>query len=305
MEVLGGKALGYNNLRDIDLAWKAVCAFGLPAAGNGCGLAPLDEENVRRLVAGAGKAATTMDSAAVAVAVAVKHNSPCGVAAGGGAAEAFERTYDCDPVSIFGGVVAFNARVDETAARRMAEIFLEAVVAPDYTEGALSVLREKKNLRVIKMAGAPSDKTELVSIDGGVLVQERNCRLLDKWEVVTQKAPPEALVADMLFGLRTALFVKSNAIVVVKDCAAVGIGGGQTARIDAAVQAIARAQGKGARVLASDAFFPFPDVVEAAAAAGMRAIVQSGGSLNDRLSIEACDRHGIAMVFTGIRGFKH
>jgi phosphoribosylaminoimidazolecarboxamide formyltransferase/IMP cyclohydrolase len=243
--------------------------------------------------------------------------------------EAYEKAYACDPVSIFGGIVACTARLDGAAAAKLAELFLEIVAAPDFDDDALEILSKKKNLRVLRMKYAPRSGTDYAAVDGGLLVQEADRRLFDKWEVVTKAAPPGEDLGDLVFGMRAAAFVKSNAIVVVKDQAAAGIGGGQTNRIWAAEQALARsaqamktaaenaarkgsslegtafADGAPPRVLASDAFFPFADVVEAAAAAGVRSIIQSGGSIRDGESIEACDRHGIAMVFTGIRHFKH
>jgi phosphoribosylaminoimidazolecarboxamide formyltransferase/IMP cyclohydrolase len=241
---------------------------------------------------------------------AVKHNSPCGIALGSTLEEAYAKAYACDPVSIFGGILASNVRVDAAVAEKLGELFLEIVAAPDFEEEALEILRKKKHIRIIRARCSPREARECVSVDGGLLVQEADRRLLDKWEVVTRERPPAEDLADMVFGMRAAGFVKSNAIVVVKDQAAVGIGGGETNRIWAAELALNRsarlaAAGRPARVLASDAFFPFPDVVEAAAAAGIRSIVQPGGSQNDRLSIEACDKLKVAMVFTGIRHFKH
>jgi phosphoribosylaminoimidazolecarboxamide formyltransferase/IMP cyclohydrolase len=292
MEQLHGKELGYNNIRDLDLAWKAACAFGLPGLTAAAG-----EEDLARLLpgfsAGGGKVCC----------VAVKHNTPCGIALGDTLIEAYEKTYACDPVSIFGGIVASTAKIDAAVAEKLGGLFLEIVAAPGFDPDALEILKQKKNLRIMKAVRAPGEKTECIAVDGGLLVQDVDRRLLEKWEVVTRLIPPAEGIPDMIFGIRAVSFVKSNAIVVVKNGAAVGIGGGQTNRIWAAEQAIAR--GKGARVLASDAFFPFPDVVEAAAAAGITAIIQPGGSIKDNLSIEACDRLGIAMVFTGTRHFKH
>jgi phosphoribosylaminoimidazolecarboxamide formyltransferase/IMP cyclohydrolase len=303
MEQLHGKELGYNNLRDLDLAWKAVCAFGLEADGT----MPLGEADLERLLPALTLRAGGMSRVCCA---AVKHNSPCGIALGNTLEEAFAKAYACDPVSIFGGIVAANVRVDAGTAEKLGELFLEIVAAPDFEEEALAILRKKKNLRILRAPRAPREVQEAVSVDGGLLVQEANRRLLDKWEPVTRTPPAAEDLADMVFGLRAASFVKSNAIVVVKDRAAVGIGGGETNRIAAAELALNRsariaAAGAPARVLASDAFFPFPDVVEAAASAGIRTIVQPGGSQNDRISIETCDKLKIAMVFTGIRHFKH
>jgi len=315
MEQLHGKELGYNNIRDLDLAWKAACAFGLPdSTGGGAFVAePFGEDEVRRLVPGA------VNDGKVCC-VAVKHNTPCGIALGNTLLEAYRKTYACDPVSIFGGIVACTATVDAATAEKLGELFLEIVAAPGFESDALEILKRKKNLRIIKLAKAPAEPHEYISVDGGLLVQQSDRGLLEKWDVVTKTAPAAEDLRDMIFGMRAVTFVKSNAIMIVKNESATGIGGGQVNRIwptgqslERSAAAIKAEAGDGnswgdtvpARVLASDAFFPFADVVEAAAAAGIKAIVQPGGSMNDKLSIEACDRHGIAMVFTGTRHFKH
>jgi len=337
MEQLQGKELSYNNIRDLDLAWKAACALGVRFP-DGTLVQPLGQID-EGLIAGrlaqdpsssasaapaagpppAGTLGTAAASAAIpsaassafpAACVAVKHNTPCGVALGATLLEAYEKAYACDPVSIFGGIVACTTRVDGATAQRLAELFLEIVVAPDFSPEALDIFKAKKNLRVMRAGTAPQDRMECISVDGGLLVQSRDNRLIERWDVVTKKAPDPKDIDDMLFGMRVVTFVKSNAIVVVKDGSALGIGGGQTNRIWAASQALERAAAvtgpaNRARVLASDAFFPFPDVVEAAAAAGITTIIQPGGSIRDKESIEAADRLGIAMVFTGSRHFKH
>jgi phosphoribosylaminoimidazolecarboxamide formyltransferase/IMP cyclohydrolase len=314
MEQLHGKELGYNNIRDLDLAWKAACAFGLPADGT----APAGEDAVRRLVPAASNGNTKF------CCVAVKHNTPCGIALGNTLLEAYQKTYACDPVSIFGGIVACTTTVDAATAAKLGELFLEIVAAPDFEPDALEILQKKKNLRIIKLAKAPAELHEYIAVDGGLLVQQSDRSLLEKWEVVTKVAPADADLRDMIFGMRAVTFVKSNAIMIVKEEAATGIGGGQVNRIWPTVQSLERSESAlkaaaessattgsnpwkdtPARVFASDAFFPFADVVEAAAAAGIKAIIQPGGSMNDKLSIEACDKHGIAMVFTGTRHFKH
>jgi phosphoribosylaminoimidazolecarboxamide formyltransferase/IMP cyclohydrolase len=315
MEQLNGKELGYNNIRDLDLAWKAVCAFGFPPENKlPSGDKALQALNVLSPAAGG----------VLPACVAVKHNTPCGIGAGTTLLEAYEKAYICDPVSIYGGIVACTVTVDAATATKLAELFLEIVAAPDFENDALEILKQKKNLRVIKIAHAPRDTAECIAVDGGLLVQEADRTLLEKWDVVTKEKPQSADIPDMVFGLRAVTYVKSNAIVVVKDATAAGIGGGQTNRIWAAEQAIARsaaavkaaaenaalkgkpiADGIAPRVLASDAFFPFADVVEAAAASGIKAIIQPGGSIRDKESVEACDKHGIAMVFTGTRHFKH
>ena len=312
MEQLHGKELGYNNIRDLDLAWKAACAFGLSYQGS----QPFGEDDVRRLVPGAA-------SDGKVCCVAVKHNTPCGIALGNTLLEAYQKTYACDPVSIFGGIVACTTAVDSATAEKLGELFLEIVAAPDFEADALEILKRKKNLRIIKLAKAPAERHEYISVDGGLLVQQSDRRLIEKWEIVTKAAPAARDLSDMIFGMRAVTFVKSNAIMIVKNESATGIGGGQVNRIwptkqslersAAAIKAAVETGENGnpwgddtpARVLASDAFFPFDDVVETAAAAGIKAIVQPGGSVNDKLSIEACDKHGIAMVFTGARHFKH
>jgi phosphoribosylaminoimidazolecarboxamide formyltransferase/IMP cyclohydrolase len=317
MEQLQGKELSYNNIRDLDLAWKAVCAFGLPRAN----IPPQGEDDVARFL----PEYTLKAGGSPVCCVAVKHNTPCGISLGRDLGEAYAKTFACDPVSIFGGIVAANVPVDTATAEKLGELFLEIVVAPDFEIGALEIFKKKKNLRVMRAPRAPREYLESVSVDGGLLVQESNRKLLEKWEVVTKRAPESADIPDMLFGMRAVCYIKSNAIVVVKDRAAVGIGGGETNRIWAAELALSRSartiaaaaenaargavsinpDGAPARVLASDAFFPFPDVAEAAAAAGIRTIIQVGGSQNDNLSIETCDKLGLAMVFTGTRHFKH
>jgi len=314
MEQLHGKELSYNNIRDLDSAWKAACAFGLPTDGT----APIGEDEVRRLVPE--EAQANLNSRLRVCCVAVKHNSPCGIALGDNLLDAFNKTFACDPVSIFGGIVAANVAIDAAVAEKLGELFLEIVVAPDFAGEALEILKRKKNLRIIKAARAPMDTKECFSVDGGVLVQDTDRRLLSKWEVVTRAAPTPEDIPNLAFGMRAVAFVKSNAILIAKDLAATGIGGGQVNRVWPTVQALERsaaaikaaaekdgpwADGQSARVLASDGFLPFSDVVEAAAAAGIKAVIQPGGSVNDKLSIEACDRLGLAMVFTGTRHFKH
>ena len=317
MEQLHGKELGYNNIRDLDLAWKAAYAFGLSAPGAGSAIAPpFGEDDVRRLTpeaAGGGKICC----------VAVKHNTPCGIALGDTLFEAYRKTFACDPVSIFGGIVACTAPVDSATAEKLGELFLEIVAAPGFDADALEILKRKKNLRIIKLVKAPAESHECVSVDGGFLVQRTDRTLMEKWDVVTKTAPLPADLRDMVFGMRAVTFVKSNAIMIVKNESATGIGGGQVNRIWPTAQSLERSaaaikaacetapddnpwgDAAPARVLASDAFFPFADVVETSAAAGIKAIIQPGGSVNDKLSIEACDKHGIAMVFTGTRHFKH
>ncbi len=267
-EVLNGKELSYNNIKDVDIAWKVACEF---------------EEDI--------------------ACCALKHNTPCGVAIGETVLDAYKKAYECDSISIFGGIVAINRPIDEDTAKEMSKIFLEVIIAPDYTEKALEILRSKKNLRVLKCAVRPTNKNYMVSVDGGILVQEEDKTLIDELNVVTKKKPTDKEMKDMLFAMKVVKYVKSNAIVVAKDNMAVGIGGGQVNRIWAACEALER--GKGATVLASDAFFPFGDVVEECAKYDIKAIIQPGGSIRDNESIQECDKHDIAMVMTGIRHFKH
>ncbi|WP_186429194.1 bifunctional phosphoribosylaminoimidazolecarboxamide formyltransferase/IMP cyclohydrolase [Clostridium sp. BSD9I1] len=264
---LNGKELSYNNLKDMDVAWKVACEF--------------DET----------------------VCCALKHNTPCGVALGNTVKEAYLKAYECDDVSIFGGIVAFNKKVDKETAEELEKIFLEIVIAPDFDEEALEVLTKKKNLRVIKGEVKPENKFEFVSVDGGILVQERDNELIEDIQYVTESKPSTDQMTDLIFGMKVCKYVKSNAIVVVKDGMAKGIAGGQTNRIWAAAQALDRAYD--GVVMASDAFFPFGDVVEEAAKYNIKAIIQPGGSIRDNESVEACNKYGISMVFTGIRHFKH
>ncbi|MDR1748471.1 MAG: bifunctional phosphoribosylaminoimidazolecarboxamide formyltransferase/IMP cyclohydrolase [Spirochaetaceae bacterium] len=300
MRQLQGKELSYNNIRDLDVAWKAASAYNrLNAAESGA--------------EGGGY-----------FTVALKHNTPCGAAVGATAADSYRKTYKCDPVSIYGGIIGCNGAIDGEAAREMAQTFLEVIVAPGFTEEALEVFSAKKNLRLMQAQVPAEEKLEFISIDGGVLVQQRDAIEAagigqdgngipggghQGWRVVTKKSPTREQIAEMAFGMTVAMFAKSNAIVVVKDRTAVGIGCGQTNRIWAAEQALERAKAvtapERAVVLVSDAFFPFSDCVEKAAEYGIKAIVQPGGSIRDQESIDACDRLGISMIFTGVRHFKH
>lgn len=274
-EQLNGKELSFNNIRDMDIAWKVVGEFEEPAA------------------------------------CAIKHSTPCGVAVADNIYTAYTKAHDCDPVSIFGGIVALNKEVDSKTADELKKIFLEIVIAPSFTNEALEILKSKKNLRVIKCNIKKSqDILEYVKVDGGLLVQETNSKMIDEMNIVTEKVPAEQEKSDMVLGMKVVKYVKSNAIVVVKDGMAIGVGTGQTNRIWSTVHAIEHAQEKIGKdltgaVLASDAFFPFRDCVDTANEAGIKAIVQPGGSMRDQESIDACNEHGIAMVFTGIRHFKH
>lgn len=271
-EQLNGKELSYNNIIDAEAAYLLVQEFEEPAC------------------------------------VIIKHTNPCGVALGENLREAFDRAFAADPVSAFGGIVAFNRVVDIKAAEKAAEFFMEVVIAPGYEEEALDFLKSKKNLRILKLENGLKPKLAVRSVLGGFLVQESGDKDLapDGLQAVTRLKPGEEEIKDLIFAWKVVKHVKSNAIVIAKDRATVGIGAGQMNRVGAA--RIALEQGgekcRGA-VMASDAFFPFKDTVELAARYGIKAIIQPGGSMRDGESIEACDEHGISMVFTGIRHFKH
>jgi phosphoribosylaminoimidazolecarboxamide formyltransferase/IMP cyclohydrolase len=271
---LGGKELSYNNLNDADAALAAVAEFEGPAA------------------------------------VAVKHTNPCGAAEAATLAEAFQQAAAADPVSIFGGIVALNREVDEETARQLAGIFLEVVLAPGFSSAARELLGARKNLRLLAVpVGGSPERWDRRGVAGGLLVQEADLAGLPPIEdlkVVTGRAPAPEEWEGLCFGWKLVKHVKSNAIVVAKGRRTLGIGGGQVNRIDPTRHALLRAgqEARGA-VLASDAFFPLPDVVQAAAAAGITAIIQPGGSIRDAESIAAAEAAGIAMVFTGLRHFRH
>lgn len=271
-EILGGKELSFNNLRDMDLCWKVVNEF--------------------------------KDEMACC---AVKHSTPCGVAIGTTALETYAKTFECDPISIFGGIIGMNYKVDAATAEELNKTFLEIVMATDFDEEALEILRKKKNLRIIKIKNPVSDKKTWVKIDGGILVQDVDDQFSTDFKVVTEIQPTEQQEKALLFAQRVVKYVKSNAIVVSNGIQAFGIGGGQVNRIWATEQAISRAKEKfsGDLVLASDAFFPFRDVVDFCAKEGITAIVQPGGSVKDEDSIAAANEHKIPMMFTGMRHFLH
>ena len=239
--------------------------------------------------------------------VAVKHMNPCGVATGSSVFEAYSRAYEADPVSIFGGIVAVNGKVDKETAEKMHSIFLEIILATDYDEEALEILTKKKNLRIYKLSEKNNNhEKQIKSVRGGILVQDFNEKLADEYESVTEKKVDETQQKDIEFGLKVVKHVKSNAIVVVKDGQTLGIGAGQMNRVGSCKIALEQA-GEKARgaVLASDAFFPMRDSADIAADYGIAAIVQPGGSIRDQESIEACNEKGVAMVFSKIRHFKH
>jgi phosphoribosylaminoimidazolecarboxamide formyltransferase / IMP cyclohydrolase len=268
----GGKELSYLNLFDAEAAWKLVQQFDEPAA------------------------------------VVVKHANPCGVAVAADITVAYERAHACDPVSAFGGIVALNRPVPVALAEALAPVFTEVVAAPSYDPDALAVLTAKKNLRVLSAPPPLGDDLVVRSIDGGLLVQQPDVMAVDRsaWRVVTKVAPTESEWADLVLAWRVCAAVSSNAIVLVKDGQAVGIGAGQQNRVDSARIAAERAAGRAAGgACASDAYFPFRDGLDTAVAAGATAIVQPGGSIRDSEVIEAADEHGVAMVFTGERHFRH
>lgn len=268
---LQGKVLSFNNLRDMDMAWKLVQEFERTAC---CG---------------------------------VKHATPCGVALADTVSEAWAAAHACDPVSIFGGIVAFNREVDAQTAESLHAIFLEIVLAPAFSDAALAVFSKKKNLRLVRIDSTLGDHLEYVKVDGGLLVQELDRAFSKDFKTVTQATPTASQLDDLHFAQRVVKHVKSNAIVVASQGRALGISGGETNRIWAAQLAVARAKEKQTHglVLASDAFFPFRDVVDFAVEQGIEAIVQPGGSLRDAESIAAADAHRIPMLFSGMRHFKH
>jgi len=272
-EQLAGKEMSFNNYVDADAAWQLVSDF---------------------------------DELACAI---IKHTNPAGAALGASAEVAYRRALATDPLSAFGGVVAFNRPVDEAAARALVEIFTEVIIAPGYEESALEVLRAKKNLRILRAANTdPALGLEYKQISGGMLVQTRDTHQLQPADlrVVTKREPTQKEISDLLFGWTVCKHTKSNAIVYVRDKQAVGVGAGQMSRVDSVKLGAMRAQLPTAgSVLASDAFFPFRDGLDEAAKHGITAVIQPGGSVRDAEVIAAADEHGLAMVFTGIRHFKH
>lgn len=272
---LQGKELSYNNILDLNSALELVREFKEPAA------------------------------------VIVKHNNPCGTACRDNLTEAYQLAFETDPVSAFGGIVAFNRTVDRATAEEMTKIFLEAVIAPDYEPGARELLAAKADLRLMATGGldlASSDSLDMRKVNGGLLLQDADNVVLnrDTLKVATEKVPSPEEIEELIFAMTIAKHVKSNAIVVTRGRRLIGVGAGQMNRVGSAKIALDQAgeAAKGA-MLASDAFFPFKDTVEQAAAAGIGFIIQPGGSLKDQESIDACNKYGIAMVFTGMRHFRH
>ncbi|OGU04363.1 MAG: bifunctional phosphoribosylaminoimidazolecarboxamide formyltransferase/IMP cyclohydrolase [Gemmatimonadetes bacterium GWC2_71_10] len=274
---LGGKELSFNNLLDIDAALAAVSAFEREVA---CAI--------------------------------VKHTTPCGIAVATNATEAFTRARATDPVSAFGSVIGFNTVVTEETAAALGDLFVEAVVAPRFHTDAVTRLRLKKNLRIVEVPRADDDSAlDFKRVRSGFLVQSRlrfDSHETD-WKVATKRAPDDAELGDLRFAWAAVMSVKSNAILLAKHRAAIGIGAGQMSRVDSSMLAVHKAKQAGhdvkGAVLASDAFFPFRDGVDAAADAGVRAIIQPGGSVRDAEVIDAANEHGIAMIMTGVRQFRH
>ena len=270
-EQLQGKELSYNNLVDVDAAWQLVLEFDAPASAI------------------------------------IKHTNPCGCAEGATLAESYRRAFEADPVSAFGGVLAFNREVDADTATEIAKTFIEVIAAPGYADEARDILSSKKNLRLLKVIPAPLE-TVVKSITGGFLAQSPDVHRLERSEtkIVTKRAPTDAEWTALEFGWKVCKHVKSNAIVYANAGQAISAGAGQMSRVDSvkvgAMKAVLPLKGA---VVASDAFFPFPDGMEIAASHGVTAFIHPGGSVNDDKVIEAADRLGVAMVFTGVRHFRH
>jgi phosphoribosylaminoimidazolecarboxamide formyltransferase/IMP cyclohydrolase len=265
--------MSFNNYVDADAAWQLVCDF---------------------------------EETACAV---IKHMNPAGVGAGASPEEAYRRAHSTDPVSAFGGVVAFNRTVDERAARALTEIFTEVVVAPDFEESALEVLKAKKNLRILRAGEARgAEGLDFKRITGGILAQTRDAHRLTRADlkVVSKRQPTEDELEALLFAWTVCKHTKSNAIVYARARQTVGVGAGQMSRVDSVRIGAARAQlPVEGSVLASDAFFPFRDGIDEAARHGITAVIQPGGSVRDEEVIAAADEHGLSMVFTGVRHFRH
>src|SRR5215468_6982277 len=283
-----GKQLSYNNINDTDAAYECVAEF---------------------------------DPRRTAACVIVKHANPCGAAEGASLIDAYRKALACDPVSAFGGIVAVNRKLEAEPARAITDIFTEVIIAPEASEEAIAVVGAKKNLRLLIAGGLPDPRAAgmtVKSVAGGLLVQSRDNAVVDdmKLEVVTRRAPTNAELTDLAFAFRIAKHVKSNTIVYAKDRATVGVGAGQMSRVDAARIAARKAEDAAKEaglsepltrgsVVASDAFFPFADGLLVAIEAGATAVIQPGGSMRDDEVIKAADDHGVAMVFTGTRHFRH
>ncbi len=269
---LHGKELSYNNLVDLDAAWNLIGEFAAPAAAI------------------------------------IKHTNPCGCAEQSGLPEAYRKALECDPVSAYGGVLAFNRPLDEETAREAGKTFMECIAAPDYTPEALAYLTTKKNLRLLRVTNPVRDELVVKSIGGGYLAQTADVHVLDRADCVvkTQRAPSEEEWRSLLFAWKVTKHVKSNAIVYARDGQTVAVGAGQMSRVDSAkLGAMKTMLPLAGTVVGSDAFFPFADGVEEAAKHGVTAVIQPGGSVHDEDVIAAANRLGLAMVFTGVRHFRH
>lgn len=272
-ELLGGREMSFNNYVDTDAAWQLVCDF---------------EETTCAII---------------------KHTNPAGVGRGASTTEAYRKALATDPLSAFGGIVAFNRTVDEEAAKAVTEIFTEVIIAPEYTTSAIEILRAKKHLRILRSGTSrATDKLEYRQISGGLLAQTRDTRKLTEADlkVVSKRSPTEEEIGTLLFAWIVCKHTKSNAIVYAREGQTVGVGAGQMSRVDSVKIGAMRAQlPLQGSVLASDAFFPFRDGIDEAAKHGITAVIQPGGSVRDEEVIAAADEHGLAMVFTGVRHFKH
>jgi phosphoribosylaminoimidazolecarboxamide formyltransferase/IMP cyclohydrolase len=283
-EQLQGKELSYNNIADADAAWEAVKSFDTTAC------------------------------------VIVKHANPCGVALGNTTLEAYSKAFQTDPSSAFGGIIAFNHPIDEATAEAVSKQFVEVLIAPDFSEAALAIFKAKANVRVLKIAMPPGGDTawhkgrnshDIKRVGSGILIQTADNHEISRSDlrIVTKQQPTPEQLADLLFAWRVAKYVKSNAIVFCGNGMTLGVGAGQMSRVDSTRIAAIKAQNAGLSlkdsVVASDAFFPFRDGVDVLAEAGARCVIQPGGSMRDEEVIAAADEHGLAMVFTGIRHFRH
>lgn len=274
---LHGKELSYNNINDANGALELLKEFDEPTA------------------------------------IVSKHANPCGAASGASMKEAYVRAFEADPVSAYGGIVAVNREVDAATAEEMSKVYYEIIIAPSFTADALEILQKKKNIRLLRLgdisAKLPKGTFDMKKVAGGLLVQDYNSELLnaDEMKCVTDAKPTDEQMKDLIFAMKVVKHAKSNGIALAKDMQTVGVGPGQTARVTAlkiAIDYYGKERTHGA-VMASDAFFPFSDCVEIAHSAGIKAIIQPGGSIRDQESIDACNKYGIAMIFTGMRHFKH
>jgi phosphoribosylaminoimidazolecarboxamide formyltransferase/IMP cyclohydrolase len=271
---LQGKELSYNNIADADAAWECCRTFDVPAC------------------------------------VIIKHANPCGVAIADSPLAAYRNAFLTDPTSAFGGIIAFNREVDVATAEAVAKQFVEVVIAPSYAPEAMAVFASKQNVRVLTIEVAKGlNKLDMKRVGGGLLVQTSDAFDVSELRIVTKREPSKSEMNDLIFAFRVAKFVKSNAIVFCRNGMTLGVGAGQMSRVDSTRIASIKAKNAGlslrGSVVASDAFFPFRDGLDVVAKAGARAVIQPGGSVRDKEVIAAADEHGIAMVFTGMRHFRH